>query len=448
MYTKPIYTRRRIHKTEKIEKKSGNTMRELRNDTQEQRGNVLLIYGIIGAFVSLFALSSNAGIFYDNRFFPLTLYPYVTYYDRDCYATIGAFMTTSSSAFERNEREIPLFDIYGKYDQKALAIAMQQAGLGNPFIEAGQEDLLISRSTILWNMNGKIQSQGLYFGAQGTVSKHVTIGFEWYFMRVNSRINFAPEEARDRSGELDLIRRNMNTELGINGNQVDEAGMGDIDLYLRIGNDWDYMFKFRHISLGVRFGLLVPSGKKANIFEPASIPLGGNGHWGFYFMGDGELELKEDWKLGLYIGLSKRLAKTELQRLPINNEPSIFAPIIGDVRVNPGVTFMFAPYFSVENLREGFGARLQYTLSIHGEDSWGDRRCDTSLPVTLKRVIDLSGWSGGHVTLTALYDFGKMKVDHGIEPVVYLAWDVPVNVMSVRRIPKTTKVSLGIEFNF
>ena len=69
----------------------------------------------------------------------------------------------------------------------------------NPFIDQGQENLLLMRSTIPWNMNGKIQSQGLFFGAQYGCSRHVTLGFEWYFMRVNSRINFVPEESRDRN---------------------------------------------------------------------------------------------------------------------------------------------------------------------------------------------------------------------------------------------------------
>jgi hypothetical protein len=165
-------------------------------------------------------------------------------------------------------------------------------------------------------------------------------------------------------------------------------------------------------------------------------------------MGDGEFELKEDWKLGLYIGLSKRLAKTQLHRMPVADEPTNFGVVIGDARVNPGVTFMFAPYFSVENLREGFGARIQYTLAVHGADGWTDKRCDKTVPVRLRRVVDWSSWSGGHITLTPLYDFGKLKVNRGIEPIVYLAWDIPVNVFVTRRIPKTNKVSIGIEFNF
>lgn len=423
-------------------------MQDVQHKNPGQRRQIWTIYGIIGILLSMLAEPLHAGLFYDNRFFPLTLYPYVSYYDRDRYATLGPFMTTTPASYEREERDVPLFNILGSFDQKAIALAMAQAGYENPFVAVGQEDLLLTRSSIIWNMNGKIQSQGLFFGAQYGCSRHVTLGFEWYFMRANSRLIFSPEESRDRIAELEVILRTMTAQLGMNGTQSDEVGMGDLDLYLRVGNNWDYTLKFRHIDLGMRFGLLVPAGKRASICDPASVPFGGNGHWGFYLMGDGEFELKEDWKLGLFIGLSKRLAKTQLSRMPISDEPINFGVAVGDARVNPGPTFMFAPYFSVENLREGFGARLQYTLSIHGEDGWTDKRCNKTVPVRLRRAVEFSRWSGGHVTLTALYDFGKMKVKRVAEPIVYLAWDVPVNVIMTHMIPKTTKVSIGIEFNF
>lgn len=423
-------------------------MRDLLIQIQRQRKNKWFMYGIVGALISSFATPCFAGLFYDNRFFPLTLYPYVTYYDQHAYAKVGPFITTSSSAFEREEREMPLFEIFGKYDQKALALSMAQAGLGNPFVEAGQEDFLFIRSTIPWKMDGRIQSQGLFFGSQYQFSDHLLVGFEWYFMRVNSSIDFFLEESRERAEELDRIRRDMNEVLGINGGHVDEAGMGDLDLYFRVGNDWDYTMKFRHIALGMRFGALVPAGKRRNPCNPASVPFGGNGHFGFYIMGDGEFELKEDWKAGFYIGLSKRIPKTQLQRMPVGKEPSIFGAVLGEVSVNPGVTFMFAPYFSVENLRQGFGARIQYTLAVHGDDEWGDRRSNPCPPVQLKRVVETSSWSGGHVTLTSFYDFGKMKVHHNADPVIFIAWDIPVNMFSTKDKVKTNKVQIGIEFNF
>ena len=39
------------------------------------------------------------------------------------------------------------------------------------------------------------------------VLRHVTLGFEWYLMRVNSRINFAPEESREEMESLILFVR-------------------------------------------------------------------------------------------------------------------------------------------------------------------------------------------------------------------------------------------------
>ena len=70
-------------------------MQDVRHKNPEQRRQLWIIYSIIGILLSMLPEPLHAGIFYDNRFFPLTLYPYVTYYDRDAYATIGTFMTTT-----------------------------------------------------------------------------------------------------------------------------------------------------------------------------------------------------------------------------------------------------------------------------------------------------------------------------------------------------------------
>lgn len=390
----------------------------------------------------------SAGLFYDNRYFPLTLFPYVSHMDHIRYARIGTFITTASSSFEREDKEAGTFDIFGAYDQKQLALSMEKAGLGNPFVDAGQIDLFTAYSDIRWNMQGKIQSQGAFFGTQYGFNEYIALGFEWYVMRVNSRIDFYLDEMREQAQELDTIRRSMNDQLGLLSQHVEEAGMGDLDLYLRLSNNWDYSLKFRHIDVALRLGLLVPTGKRRVLCEPASVPFGGNGHYGFYLLGETELELKEDWKFGMLIGLSKRFKKTQQYRIPIGNESPLFAPVLGDLEVNPGPTFMMAPYFSVENLRKGLGARIQYTLAVHGEDEIEDARNNRCIPAKLKQMVSYSSWGGGHITLTGFYDFGKMSVSRGLEPVVSLSWDIPVTMFTCERIVKTNKVTIGVEFNF
>ena len=64
--------------------------------------------------------------------------------------------------------------------------------------------------------------------------------------------------------------------------------------------------------------MIIPTGVKRNIDKPASVPFGGNGYWGAYISGDAEFEVKEDWKIGLLLRMSKRFSQTVLNvcRLP------------------------------------------------------------------------------------------------------------------------------------
>ena len=50
------------------------------------------------------------------------------------------------------------------------------------------------------------------------------------------------------------------------------------------------------------------------------------------------------------------------------NEPSLYGAVKGSLQVDPGWTFVFNPYVTFEGLREGFGAKAQYTLISHLRD--------------------------------------------------------------------------------
>ncbi len=190
--------------------------------------------------------------------------------------------------------------------------------------------------------------------------------------------------------ELDDIRRQMNELLGLQSPNANQIGMGDFLMYVRCGREWEYIYKFRHIQAAVRLGAMLPSGVCADVNSPASVPFGGNGHYGIFGAADGELELKEDWKLGALVWVGKRFARTCLHRMPVGKEPAIFGPIVGPARVSPGVYFVFSPYASFENLRDGLGMRVRYTLVLHDEDSWCDARADQTVPVNLATIEKLS----------------------------------------------------------
>lgn len=395
----------------------------------------------------------------DNRYFPLIPYPYVSVEDRDSHAAIRAFASTASVGFGRRlDGEVGIPEILNIrvtdqqvnpffYNQRDIARALRTLGkpdhLDPVFVESGHD--------FPWRIGGKLQSQGMAFSYHQQILHWFSLGFNAMFMHVESTHdfiftgdNFSAIEKED----LERSRRLMHKELGLSGDHVDNTGMGDIDFYVRFGKKWEYEYKFRKIDAGLRLGVLIPAGRDRQVCEPASVPFGGEGHWGIYVTGDAEFELKEDYTFGLFFRLSNRFAKTKIHRMPIRNEPFIFGGLVGEARVNPGVTLVVSPYVVAENLREGMGARIQYTYIHHVKDSWTDKRCDQSIRARVENIENVSSWTSSYITLNVFYDFGKVKSERSMQPIAQFNWDIPLSFGGAAGATKTHKVSLGLEWSF
>jgi len=214
---------------------------------------------------------------------------------------------------------------------------------------------------------------------------------------------------------------------------------------------WDYAWKCRTIKAGLTLGGLMPSGKNRNINSPASVPFGGNGHWGFYLAGDAEFELKEDMKFGLTLRVNKRFRRTLNQRLSVAEEHTLYGALVAPVSVNPGATVIFSPYIALENVREGLGMRLGIHLRHHGEDGFRDLRPAEQRHDLLVHTCLLqkpSHWKSDYASVNIFYDFGKMAVERGYKPIVTFTWDIPFLTFISSNIVKTHRISLGVEVNF
>ncbi len=400
-------------------------------------------------YALLLISSVTSTMVFDNRYIPLLQRPRKLIDCRQSKLSSDLLFATSSSAFDTNEEEIGIPEIFGTFDQGVLGESFTTAGLVNPLRTEWYG------AKIPWKIDGKMQVQGVKFDYHQKISKLVSVGASWLFLRLNM-YNFYLLKIQDINFslgpsdpvELDDIRRKMFKDIGITNNHTTQIGFGDIDMYLRIGGTWDYTLKCRLIDIGLRGGILAPSGQSALISSASSAPFGGNGHWGFYIEADGLFEVREDMKVGFYTRLSKRLPKTCIHRMPVLTEPHIFGVVEGPARVNPGVTFVLSPFFILENVRQGLGFGVQYTLTTHFHDEWDDMRADQKVPVNLKQIEKTSDWSTSYVTLNVFYDFGKAKANRGFSPVVNFYWDVPAMLFTPKRSLKTHKVTLGVEFPF
>ena len=402
---------------------------------------------LISAFVSHCAVA----MVFDNRHLPLLQRQRLTVDGTQSEFAAQFFVTTAHEALNNRQEGIPLGELFGPFDQVQLAKGIAALGNPNPLPSEYQGIL----TSIPWNVGGKRQSQGFAFAWHQSLHKWLSTGFSWLFMLVESRYDFRlntngiTPNITLTSGDailLDDNRRQMFKEVTIFDGNTAQLGFGDIDWYLRVGNMWEYSYKFRRIDAGFRLGALFPTGVKREPNRPASIPFGGNGHWGMYAAADAMFELKEDWKAGFLLRVNKRFSKIQAVRVAIEKEPSIFGSTVASLDVNPSITAIFSPYFLFENLRQGLALGLNFTLTWHGKDCYTDVCSERSVPLNLDSLREYSDWASEYFTLNVLYDFGKMKVHRDFNPMLTFRWDIPSTLFTASRIDKAQRVSLGVDF--
>lgn len=388
-----------------------------------------------------------AAMSFDNRFIPLLQRPRITVDGSQSSWWVQGFATTASKSFNNQQQDIPIAEIFGRFDQVELARGIVSLGRPNPLPSEFQ---IIDK--LPWTVSGKRQSQGIAITWDQYIDEWLSTGVSILFMRVQSRHYFQLDATNIepnfplKKGDVTLLddaRRSMLQEVGIQDGTVEQTGMGDVDWYMRVGSMWEYAYRFRRIDAGARVGLLLPTGVRCDLDKPASIPFGGQGHWGIYGELDAMFELKEDWKVGMLLRLNNRFSKRAIQRMPGAQEPSIFGAIVGPARINPGVTAIFVPYFLLENLRGGLSLGVNYNLVWHQQDRWKNL---SSCVSKLDDVMQRSEWSSEYFTINVLYDFGKVSVKREFNPIITFQWDVPSSLFIASRINRAHRVSIGFDF--
>lgn len=417
-----------------------------------QKQNFIYLVTVIAILSGQYA----AGMVFDNRYIPLLQRPRISINKSRSAFSTAYMVSTASSAFNGSQETIPLGQLFGQLDQAQLAKSMVATGFANELPPEYQGVV----SKIPWNVAGKRQMQGVNFQWDQKITHWLQTGFSWFFMQVKSHHDFAliASGIESEMGSISVTnseailleqsRRSMFDTLNLNDGNTAQLGFGDIDCYLRVGNVWDYALRFRRIDAGFRLGLLAPTGQSRLADRPASIPFGGNGHWGMYGAFDGMFELREDWIAGLWLRASKRFSDTRCRRMPAGLEPVIFGTITGDASVSPGATVVFAPYIALENVRKGLTLGLNYTLTYHAKDSWCDLRKDPTTPAVLTHVEDFSKWIAEYFTINIQYDFGTLDTNNPFNPVFTVRWDIPSSLFLVNRIDNTHKIELGLSFVF
>jgi hypothetical protein len=388
---------------------------------------------------------------YDNRYFPLYPQNYSRRIEKKTYTNSDIFFMLGHSALRDEDEVISIPEIWSVYDLKKLADAAVLLGL--PDVLSPDFTQL---SEIFYNTSGGIDAQGIAFGGEQRLSEYISVGGNFFFMHVFNRISFALSDeiirryslTEDQIILLDQRRRELQTLLGFTPTQFSKTAFSDIDLYLRVGKIWEYCLKFKKIDFGVSGGLLINTGYRKNINNPASLPFGGDGFFGVYANIELEVEVKEDWIGGLQMQFSQRFSRTSEQRIPINNEQPLFGAAVGDLKIKPGFTFIFAPYARVEDIRDGLGGQVGYTAVIHLKDGFTDKRSSPTPPATFNALEKFSAWNSEYVNIYIFYDFARVRKPYWYAPLVQLRWDLPTSILVAKNVSKTQRFSLGCIMSF
>lgn len=413
--------------------------------------NSLLRIGIM----LLFSTYSLYATWYDNRYINFFDRQTTWLYDESSLFGIECFVAQGREAWG-TDGIVGIPEIHGFLDLKILADGFVEAGRPNPIPTPWQG------ASIPFVTRGQLHAEGIEFLWHQCITDLWSFGASWLFMNVNSCQTFNlntvfNDPTRPHTNLLlgpgdqmllDEIRRMMFLDIGLHENFSHQIGFGDMNFYIQLGKRWEYELKCRSVKAGMRFGVLAPTGLKQELDAPASIPFGGNGHWGLYFSAHGMLEIKEDLKIGVLLDITKRFSKVMNHRVPVAGEPDIFGVLIAPINVNPGPNVAFSAYITMQNVRDGLALGLMYTLVKHQQDRWHDVREDRTIPIKLEQVVKLSEWGISYFTLSAAYDFGKMKVKRSFEPIVSVRWDAPYELFVTEQAVKTHKLSLSIDFVF
>jgi hypothetical protein len=397
-----------------------------------------------------------------NKYFPLIETPEEYVNTRHSTTSIQLFLSSASTAFKASDggtTSIP--ELEGTYELQNLIFGIQEA-TGNSSYNPFQDEIGYSDwndKTIKFFVDGKVKSQGIMLEHQQKIpNTPFFIGASIPLMNVNTSQRFAIDhEGSDVSvrnasnGEalmLDRVRREVHSDLELSGDDWSTNGIGDIDLYFRFNKTLDHKLKMRTINFNLRSGVLIPTGKKRDYNYPSSVSFMGNSHWGLYTDVVAELELKQNWKLGFIYGITKQFKKTHRTRIPVYQEPAPFSKIIGNLSVDPGLTFKLSPYFTLENISDGLNLQLRYSYISHQKDAFYDRRTDQSIHCYLQREHDnrwekrnSSKWKMQYITFQLNYNSREAMQNWAFTPDIYFTYDYPFRG---RGPSKAHKLSLGV----
>ncbi len=412
-----------------------------------------------GLIVALCAFGIIKAMTVDERFFvPFLERNPLMGEQKTCAISLQPYALLADKSYDERGEECPLF----AYDGDTYGIRY----LDDAIVLSGRRDTSLLKTE--WQreilegpyvMRGRMVGQGLALNAYFAPRSWWGFGARTGLLNIDSNMELVRDVSRfepvvhglGQEQELIALQGDVHNALDIASTCWQGAGFSDTELFVRACMNREYQYMCRYFSLGFELGAVLPTGRKRDVNNPASLRFGGV-NFGLYAEGSVEVLLKRDIWFFCFARAQRRLGGALIEeRMSVDKEPWRFGALVGSFSVDPGFTFALAPWLLFEGMRDGLGFRVGYTLVTHSKDAvhcadWAPAEAGKG-PV-LERYSEASSWGAERIHVGVLYDFSRGKKIRSWEPVIAATVDVPTAWFVAKRSFKTVGLSVSLESSF
>lgn len=394
--------------------------------------------------------------------------------------TVGLTAAHANQTFSQSESSDfrysfgGLLELDGKYSLQRLITAGSETltGYQKPFSRESGGDAWVNND-MFFSARSTLFLMGAHLGIQLPYKQWV-FGAHIPFWHIEARQQYKYPIAKDTQyvplpsiNQVMRFHQYTHEDFGLKPDDFVAESVGDISLFAEWRKRWNYLWLFRSASIGGRLAVSAPTAAYANTAYPASIPLGGDGHWGIAASILPMAELQEGIRFRMPMTLAWQPKATQRRRVATYAEPSIFSPLVAPVTVTPGATFRIAPQIAIEHLADNLHLAIGYVRTKHWADDWEDARASkptpafpsrttvpsdvitASVPSSLANMRDIhrtaTSWFSGYVTFDAQYEMADIFASRKHAPVLRVTYDY---CLSGERVARTHQLTVQLGWRF
>lgn len=219
----------------------------------------------------------------------------------------------------------------------------------------------------------------------------------------------AAREFKDAvSGKLAEKARELGS-LNINENGWKESGIGDIAILLHWCKDFKQQKEYlKSVRVNTHLGLTIPTGKKQDIYQALSLPLGNDGAYAIPFSLGLDLDFVQNISAGVDLSILGHFDKTRTYRMKTAKEQTDFLLLNkGIATKSQGVTWKFTLYGQAKKIFKGLSGMVSYHFVKNDETRLHPKSYDFNHAI-VNSAQSLKEWSTHSFVFQAGYDpFGK-----------------------------------------